>query len=58
MKIKKKFYLYKLSKLSDYDRKNGVWNIVDALHVNPVNFFVEDADVFLDWLEQPDEDDI
>ena len=54
MKIKIFFYLYKLIKLSDYDRKNGVWNIVDALHVNPVNFFVEDADVFLDWLEQPD----
>ena len=57
------FHLNKLCKLLDYDRTNGVWNIVDDLHVNPVNFFDGDAKVYLDRLlmnlttEQLGEDD-
>lgn len=34
-----------------------MWNIVGALHVNPINFFVENADDYLDRLEQLDEDE-
>ena len=35
----------------DYDRRNGVWNIVDDFHVNPVRLFIEYADTYLDQLQ-------
>ena len=34
-----------------------MWNDVGALHVNPINFFVENADYYLDELEKLDEDE-
>ena len=34
-----------------------MWNDVDALLMNPINFFVENADYYLDELEKLDEDE-